>query len=196
MKEFSEQEKILLEEMFISSAKISIQIETGDMDVKKMNRYLEFFCSRYEKLPGVKTLSNSFGKRFYYRLSEDNNADLAMLRLKKRSTFEKYISLEELLFLARSFNYEQTFKDAFEVLKKRCSKDVLFTVTNEVNSILSCFIIHLYAYRNVASLMQGKDLNEIDLGNLPESVYNNRSHIDFYVVNTCYKEVLKLKKTA
>lgn len=203
MKEFSEQEKILLEEMFISSAKISIQIETGDMDVQKMNRYLEFFGKRYQNLPGVETLKLSFGKRFYFRLSEDECANLERLKVKKRSTFEKYISLEELLFLARSFNYEQTYKDAFDVLKKRCSKEDLFRVAKEVDNILGCFIFHLYAYRYVVELMQGKELEEIinSIGDIYDSdvirYYNvDKSYINFFVINSCYREVMKLKKSA
>lgn len=210
MRKFSDSERLLLEEMFSSSAKIVCLTKFGKMDTEKMGRYVDFFRKRYQNIPGMESCINFFLRAYHERLATDTlysspiSCETTFLYGKD---FTECMSFEEILLLGkgifRSKDYEQYYKEVFNSTSKRTedksNHSPAFIVERCVGIVALNFLCFKYIYNvSVGKSYVNDCIEEVDkalrLNMFGNHLTPSEESLYFAFINDAFTELIRNNK--
>lgn len=157
MKQLSQQELKLAEEMFTSTAKIISMIQYQEMDKEKLKRYEDFFINRYKSIIGCSSCIILMKRLFHQRLASDTQyADVIAEKayfLRGRN-YEDNTSFEECLIIAKGIFktedytkfYSEIFKTAYEKAVSMKINDLNYNPADMVRGVVSNIVLTLVSF--------------------------------------------------
>lgn len=136
--------------MFMSINKIIFTIRYSGMDKDTLDRYLNFFYQRYKNIFGVKKLCEMMSRIFYHRYVFDEET----------ISLEKFISFEELLLYAKTYNNYpscEEFINNTQTIPSLKGKDV--RVINDAEDMINLMLIFLIMNENYKTIHYSNNPN-------------------------------------